>query len=110
MIFPYNDYNYCEVGHCSRTKWDCFGAINVTEEDCPNKCEGLIVGVRKDPVRRLHKVQTSVLRVSVIKTFVLLRISVLIKIPRTEVCKEGLAKSDPGVRRLQVRKMLRSAF
>ena len=59
------------MGPCSNTKWECVEAIKVTEEDCPSKCEGLIVGVRKDPVRRLHKVQTSVLRVSVIKTAVL---------------------------------------
>ena len=51
------------MGPCPRTKWDCFEAIKVTEEDCLNKCEGVIVGVRKDPVRRLYKVQTSVLRV-----------------------------------------------
>ena len=64
----------------------CWRAIRVTEEDCPNKCQGLIVGVRKDPVTRLYKVQTSVLRVYMynqtmvfaininIKTFVLMRI------------------------------------
>ena len=68
----------------------------MTEEDCPNKCQGLIVGVRKDPVTRLYKVLTSVLRVYVynqtmvfainlnIKTFVLMRISVLI----SGLCKD----------------------
>ena len=49
---------------CSKEDLNCLGAVKVTNEDCPNKCEGLIVGVRKDPVRRLYKVQTSVLRVS----------------------------------------------
>ena len=48
---------------CSPEKLGCVFAIRVTEEDCPNKCQGLIVGVRKDPVTRLYKVQTSVLRV-----------------------------------------------
>ena len=48
---------------CSIEDLNCLTAIEVTEEDCPNKCDGLIVGVRKDPVRRLYKLQTSVLRV-----------------------------------------------
>ena len=58
-----NNYDYCEVATCTGEDLWCLGRIRVTEEDCPNKCEGLIVGVRKDSVTRLHKVQTSVLRV-----------------------------------------------
>ena len=44
---------------CSGESLSCMR--NIRAEDCPNKCEGLIVGVRKDPVKRLHKVQTSLL-------------------------------------------------
>ena len=55
------------VETCSPEKLGCVFAIRVTEEDCPNKCQGLIVGVRKDPVTRLHKVQTSVFGVFAIK-------------------------------------------
>ena len=65
-IYIYRACQICivtKVETCTGEALWCLASIRVTEEDCPNKCEGLIVGVRKDPVSRLHKVQTSVRRV-----------------------------------------------
>ena len=37
---------------CSPEGLSCVRNISLTYEECPERCEGLIVGVRKEPVRR----------------------------------------------------------
>ena len=37
---------------CREEELDCARNISVTTEDCPGRCEGMMVGVRRDPVTR----------------------------------------------------------
>ena len=40
---------------CARQlQWDCVANISVTEDDCPPRCEGIILGLRQDSVGRRH--------------------------------------------------------
>ena len=42
--------SFCE----SQLQFDCVANISVTEDDCPPRCDGIILGLRQDSVGRRH--------------------------------------------------------